>query len=40
MAQNETNFIKFIGTAGARYVVARHLRSSAGAWMAIEGDHI
>lgn len=40
MAQNETNFIKFLGTAGARYVVARQLRSSAGIWMNIEGDNI
>ncbi len=40
MAQNETNFIKFLGTAGARYVVARQLRSSAGTWMNIEGDDI
>jgi phosphoribosyl 1,2-cyclic phosphodiesterase len=40
MAKNQTNFIKFLGTAGARYVVARQLRSSAGIWMNIEGDDI
>ncbi|UCE07293.1 MAG: MBL fold metallo-hydrolase [bacterium] len=40
MALKETNFIKFLGTAGARYVVARQLRSSAGLWMNIEGDNI
>lgn len=40
MAQKETNFIKFLGTAGARYVVARQLRSSAGLWINIEGDNI
>lgn len=40
MMQNETSFIKFLGTAGARYVVARQLRSSAGIWMNIEGDDI
>jgi len=27
------NFIKFLGTAGARIVVARQLRSSAGIWL-------
>lgn len=40
MAQIETDFIKFLGTAGARYVVARQLRSSAGIWMSVEGDNI
>jgi ribonuclease BN (tRNA processing enzyme) len=40
MAQKETNFIKFLGTAGARYVVARQLRSSAGMWINYEGDDI
>ncbi len=40
MAQNKTNFIKFLGTAGARYVVARQLRSSAGTWMNIKDDNI
>ncbi len=37
MNQKEKNFIKFLGTAGARYVVARQLRSSAGVWFNIEG---
>ena len=40
MNQNETNYIKFLGTAGARYVVARQLRSSAGIWINIEGDDL
>jgi len=40
MSQQGKNFIKFLGTAGARYVVARQLRSSAGIWMNIEGDNI
>lgn len=40
MAQKAINFIKFLGTAGARYVVARQLRSSAGTWVNIEGDDI
>jgi ribonuclease BN (tRNA processing enzyme) len=40
MAPTNKNFIKFLGTAGARYVVARQLRSSAGIWINIEGDNI
>ncbi len=40
MSQKESNFIKFLGTAGARYVVARQLRSSAGIWMNIAGEDI
>jgi len=40
MSQQNKNFIKFLGTAGARYVVARQLRSSAGIWMNVEGDNI
>ena len=40
MTRNEINFIKFLGTAGARFVVARQLRSSAGIWMNIEGENI
>ncbi|MCU0642972.1 MAG: MBL fold metallo-hydrolase [bacterium] len=40
MTQNVINFIKFLGTAGARYVVARQLRSSAGLWMNIDGDDV
>lgn len=34
------NFIKFMGTAGARYVVSQQLRSSAGIWLAYEGTHL
>ena len=40
MAQTKNNYIKFLGTAGARFVVARQLRSSAGIWMNVEGDNI
>lgn len=40
MAERESNFIKFLGTAGARFVVARQLRSSAGTWINIYGDNI
>ncbi len=34
------NFIKFLGTAGARIVVARQLRSSAGIWLSLDGSNI
>ena len=29
------SFIKFIGTAGARFVVTKQLRSSGGVWMSV-----
>jgi phosphoribosyl 1,2-cyclic phosphodiesterase len=32
--------IKFLGTAGARFVVAKQLRSSAGTWVTLEGKNI
>jgi hypothetical protein len=32
-AQDNTNYIKFLGTAGARVVVAKQLRSSAGTFI-------
>jgi len=34
------DFIKFLGTAGARFVVAKQLRSSAGVYMRMEGKNI
>ncbi len=34
------NYIKFLGTAGARIVVARQLRSSAGIWLNLDGTNI
>ncbi|MDZ7264451.1 MAG: MBL fold metallo-hydrolase [candidate division KSB1 bacterium] len=40
MSQPTSNFIKFLGTAGARYVVARQLRSSAGTWYNFDGVNI
>lgn len=40
MTQQSSNFIKFLGTAGARYVVARQLRSSAGTWYNFDGVNI
>jgi len=32
--------IKFLGTAGARFVVAKQLRSSAGTWITLEGKNV
>jgi phosphoribosyl 1,2-cyclic phosphodiesterase len=32
--------IKFLGTAGARFVVAKQLRSSAGTWISLEGKNV
>jgi len=34
------NFIKFLGTAGARFVMIRQLRSSAGIWISCEGTTV
>jgi len=34
------NWIKFIGTAGARFVVAKQLRSSGGLWVSFEGVNL
>jgi phosphoribosyl 1,2-cyclic phosphodiesterase len=39
-ALNNSGFIKFLGTAGARFVVARQLRSSAGVFIAMKGKNI
>jgi len=36
----EPNFIKILGTAGARHVVARQLRSSAGTFLYLQGMRI
>lgn len=33
-------FVKFLGTAGARFVVARQLRSSAGTWVRMGGADV
>ncbi len=40
MMSDEKNFIKFLGTAGARFVVTRQLRSSAGVWYNFDGVNI
>jgi ribonuclease BN (tRNA processing enzyme) len=34
------NRIKFIGTAGARFVMAKQLRSSGGLWLSLEGVNL
>ncbi len=34
------NFIKFLGTAGARVVVAKQIRSSGGIWLSLDGTNI
>ncbi len=34
------NFIKFLGTAGARFVMIRQLRSSAGIWLSYKATNI
>jgi phosphoribosyl 1,2-cyclic phosphodiesterase len=36
----ETNYIKFLGTAGARFVVSKQLRASGGVWFSINGSNI
>jgi len=36
----DSPFIKFLGTAGARFVVAKQLRSSAGTYIEVEGKKI
>lgn len=34
------NFIKFLGTAGARIVVAKQLRASGGIWLSLDGTNL
>lgn len=34
------NFIKFLGTAGARIVVAKQVRASGGMWLSLDGTNI
>ena len=34
------NFIKFLGTAGARFVVAKQLRASGGIWFSLDGTNL
>jgi len=39
-AHIEKNFIKFLGTAGARIVVAKQLRASGGIWLSLSGTNL
>ena len=34
------DFIKFLGTAGARFVMIKQLRSSAGVWVSLDGTNL
>jgi len=38
--ETNKNWIKFIGTAGARFVVAKQLRSSGGLWLSLQGVNL
>jgi phosphoribosyl 1,2-cyclic phosphodiesterase len=40
MKREDKDFIKFLGTAGARFVVAKQLRSSAGVYLRIKEKNI
>ncbi len=40
MAKIETEFIKFLGTAGARFVMIKQLRASGGIWVSSKGKNI
>ncbi len=40
MSAREGNFIKFLGTAGARFVMIRQLRASGGIWISASGKNI
>lgn len=40
MTETKTNFIKFLGTAGARFVMIKQLRSSGGIWINADGKNI
>ena len=37
---NSTDFIKFLGTAGARFVMIKQLRASGGIWISCRGTNI
>ena len=36
----ECDYLKFLGTAGARFVVTRQLRASGGLWLSVGGEEI
>ena len=38
--KKQENFLKFLGTAGARFVMIKQLRSSGGIWICSEGTNV
>ncbi len=40
MTSKSRNYIKFLGTAGARFVVAKQLRASGGIWLSMDGTNL
>jgi len=40
MSEKDKNYIKFLGTAGARFVVTKQIRSSGGIWFNLDGINI
>ncbi len=38
--ETDKNWIKFVGTAGARFVVAKQLRASGGLWLSVAGVNL
>ncbi|MDD2752248.1 MAG: MBL fold metallo-hydrolase [Candidatus Omnitrophica bacterium] len=40
MAEVKSNFIKFLGTAGARFVMIKQLRASGGIWVSCAGVNV
>lgn len=40
MPEKDVNFIKFLGTAGARFVMIKQLRASGGTWINANGKNI
>lgn len=40
MPENNVNFIKFLGTAGARFVMIKQLRASGGIWINANGKNL
>jgi len=38
--EKEVNFIKFLGTAGARFVMIKQLRASGGIWISYKGTNV
>jgi len=39
-AKSKADFIKFLGTAGARFVMIRQLRASGGLWISYKGTNV